>query len=624
VAVTTGFFITLVLAWYHGEKGRQRVSGPEVLMLAALLVVAGVALSVLPGAERVAGPVRLGSFGEVGDGRPSIAVLPIDNLSPDGTYSFFAHGVQEELTSKLSHISSIAVKARSSVGQYRDPASRPPVREIAAALGVDFVIEGSARITNDSVRITVQLIDAQTENHLWAENFDAPYSAEDYYRLQARIAQEITYALRTPISSEENEWLEAIPTGNIEALESYLRGLEAYREERLSGLEVPEFTSTRLFAQAIELDPRFGIAHAYLALSLTPSSAEGRWERARRAAERALSLAGEVPEARLVLARYWAGVDDEEAARQLEAALESAPDNTAILRSRATTQEHTGDHAAAIRTLVRAEQLDPRDPLLPQALGDVFISLHRWDDALDAFARWVAISEEPPTSEMRRRAFIHLARGEHERARAAISEWFHSNTSGAYRFNVGMTQAVIRRFMTPEDRRVSLESWIEAVKPIYGEDISCAANTYVCVRRAIHEQEVGSDAEAQVLWDSLKVAFESAAPPTVAEGYRINALVHMEVGEKELALEWARSGVELYSPAGCRSSRYVAEMCTMLARVLARFGEYDEAIDLVEEMLPAPSWFTVHLLEIDPIWDPLRDHPRFQALLEMYADDVEH
>ena len=98
----------------------------------------------------------------------------------------------------------------------------------------------------------------------------------------------------------------------------------------------------------------------------------------------------------------------------------------------------------------------------------------------------------------------------------------------------------------------------------------------------------------------------------------------MMVGEKDAALELAREAVNRFAGDGCRDYSAQVYVCPTLARVLAHFGEYDEAIDLLEEMLPAPSRFTVHILEIDPIWDPLRSHPRFRALLDNYGDDVEH
>jgi pentatricopeptide repeat protein len=186
---------------------------------------------------------------------------------------------------------------------------------------------------------------------------------------------------------------------------------------------------------------------------------------------------------------------------------------------------------------------------------------------------------------------------------------------------------VVLRSMTAEERRISFDAFTEYALHDEKEDWVMSCSTALvnncCLEKAIHEEDVGSAEDAQVLWDSLRVALETIPPTGDDFEYRIRALIHMEVGEREAALEMARTAVRLYPSEGCRR-RQQSSNCTMLARVLARFGEVDEAIDILEEMLPAPSYLTVHLLDVDPIWDPLRSHPRFQTLLEAYADDVEH
>ncbi|MFC1661360.1 hypothetical protein ACFL3S_07925, partial [Gemmatimonadota bacterium] len=420
VVLGIGFFVALVLAWYHGEKGRQRVSGPELLMVAALLVVAGVALSALRGSEGSPGP----AYTREGDDRPTIAVLALDNLSPDSTHDFFAAGVQEDLTAKLQGISTLAVISRTSVEQYRDPGNRPSIREIAADLGADFLVEGSVRIGGDSVRITVQLIEGSTDLHLWSESFNEPYTTEAYYRLQAQIAQRIASDLMAAISPEELAWMEAIPTGSLEALEAYMRGNEAfYRERRMGWRQDGDPPSSILYEEAVTLDPGFAQAHARQALSLSFSGyTAGKHERVRTAAETALSLGGELPEARLALAQYYSEAGDrEEAVRQTETAAAAAPDHPLIAVGLAEQQEAAGDLDAANQTLLSAEQLNPRDPFLLRALTGSLIRAHRFDDALDALAREAARSQTPP-HQARTRAMIHLMQGQYELARAAITE----------------------------------------------------------------------------------------------------------------------------------------------------------------------------------------------------------
>ena len=272
--------------------------------MAVLLVVAGVTLSTLGGGD---GPARASSTTTPQDHRPSIAILAFDNLSPDSTHAFFVDGVQGGVDSRLSRIAGLVVKSRSSTEQYRERASRPSIKDIAADLNADFVLEGSARNDGDLVRLTVQLIQGDTDAHLWSEDFDQLYSVDDFIRIQAEITQRIAFHLSTEISPEELEWIQEIPTENLAAYESYIQGRNAFFHERQGGsMGAGEgWASLPLLEEAIRLDPLFGLAHALLALDLTYLSVRGpEWvERIRVEAESALSLAPNPPEARLALAR---------------------------------------------------------------------------------------------------------------------------------------------------------------------------------------------------------------------------------------------------------------------------------------------------------------------------------
>jgi serine/threonine-protein kinase len=166
-----GFFVVLVLAWYHGEKGRQRVSGPELLMLAALFIVAGVALSFVgPNPASVSEEENALPLPHADDDRPSVAALPFDNLSPDPDDAYFAAGVHEEILTHLARVAGLKVISRTSVLEYQDADKN--LREIAGELGVNHILEGSVRRAGNRLRIAVQLIDALTDEHLWAGSYD--------------------------------------------------------------------------------------------------------------------------------------------------------------------------------------------------------------------------------------------------------------------------------------------------------------------------------------------------------------------------------------------------------------------------------------------------------------------
>ena len=608
-----GFFVVLILAWYHGEKGRQRVSGPELLMVAALLVIAGGLLYLIRGPPATSS-IR---FTRGGDNLRVIAVLPFDNYSPNPDHAFFASGVQEDLTSKLGGISTLRVIPGTSVERYRDPANRPSIRQIAAELGVDFLLEGSARIGGDSVRITVQLIEGPAEVHLWSEDFDAAYSPEGFVRVQAEIAQRIAYDLRAEVSPEELAWLEAVPTEDLEALEAYMKGNEAFFEERQLGTMMDEFESSQWYRQAIELDGDFALAHARLALSLTWVSGNPLGiQEAGRAAERALSLFPGLLEARVAWARYLGrSGQDEDAIRELRLIEQASPNNTLATLSLALFQREAGEFESGLQSLQRAEQHDPRNPLIQRELQYSYIHAHRYNEALDAVAREAALSEAVPGMGILRRAFIHLARGNRQQAQNAISELVSHNPDLPYGMLVHIPFRVVERLLSDEQREKCFPAglasgfWYEVDR---------------WLNRAIHEEALGRVEAARTDWDSVTVYLETP-PRRALVSLSYLTLAYLSLGEKKAAVETARRATARYDEAGCTSEFSNSwRACELLARTYAKIGEHDAAIDILEKVLPAPSWLTVHILEIDPIWDPLRDHPRFQALLEKYRDDVEH
>jgi serine/threonine-protein kinase len=615
VVVGIGFFITLVLAWYHGEKGRQRASGPELLMVAALLVVAAVVLSWV-GAEDDAG---IADQGRRPDDRPTIGVLPLENLSPNPDYAFFAAGVQEDLTTKLQKVSSLAVISRTSMERYRNPDTRPSLRQIASELGADYLLEGSARVARDSVRITVQLIEGETDLHLWSEEYDAPYSVEDYVRLQAEIVQRIASDLRTAVSPEDREWLEAVPTASLEAYEAFMRGREAFQWERQRGtigLPFPQaysFESIECFERAVRSDPGFSVAHAHLALSLSYSERVlpvEIQERTRTQAETALALQPDLPEARVALGRLaLRNGQIEEALGHLQAVQAEHPNHSVVSIELGQLHQQVGDLDASLGAFRRAESLDPNNPVIQRGLTRSFMLAHRYDSALQSNAKHRALAQY--SNAIYYRAWIHLLRGAPQEARSAISTLLTVAPAAPTRYVPGYPQKVIMRLLTAEERRASLLAY----EALFGRGCESA---FSCFENARYEDDVGSASRARIYWDSLRLLVDPDTLPRLTA-----ALIYRGTGNKEAALEAAGRAVAEADAVrdthlGSAYHRF------LLATLLAHFGEHDRAVDVLEEILPAPSWLTVHALDLDPIWDPLRSHPRFQALLEVYADDVEH
>jgi class 3 adenylate cyclase/TolB-like protein/Tfp pilus assembly protein PilF len=261
-----GFFITMVVVWYHGEKGRQPVKAMEVAVISLLLVIGFGSIYLL----RAEGGVQSGMPSlpspRAEETRPSIAVLPFDNFSPDSNDAYFANGIQEDITTALSRIRALRVPARTSVARYRE--NRPGTREMATALGADFLLTGSTTVVGGMARITVALINGRTDEHVWAENYDHEFSVEQVIAVRSAVAQEVASRLRAIITPQEQARIATLPTEIPEAFELYQRA--RYRWNERTEPEVRK--SLKLFQEAVDLDPAFaeayaGLADAYLVLS---------------------------------------------------------------------------------------------------------------------------------------------------------------------------------------------------------------------------------------------------------------------------------------------------------------------------------------------------------------------
>jgi serine/threonine-protein kinase len=620
VVLAIGFFITLVLAWYHGEKGRQRVSGPELLMVAALLVVAGVALTLLPGSE-VAETGETSIASAVDDERPSIAVLPFENFSTDSTFAYFANGMQEQILSALSDISALRVISRSSVMQYaQDPPASP---QIGRELNVGYLVEGSVQVSGGQARLSVQLIDAQRDEHLWSGDFDRELTAENLLQVRGEAGRQIAYQIGVNLTPQEAEDLARVLTDNTEAFLAFIEGREAFVHERQSGLLARDFPSRLLFDRALALDPEFAPARGFLSLTLTYASPRAEMlGRAREEAEKALSLLPGLAEARVALGRtHFLAGEAREALAQFRAAEIENPNLALATLELGLAQRQLGDHEGGFQTLLRAEQTDPRNPVVLRALTRSLVFAHQYDDALRVNARWDSVAAGGSAALVS--VWIRLLRGELEVANDEMSALIASGPRAPFAFVPGYPPTVVRRLLTQDQRRDAFRATKEESEaPCRGSLVG------FCLRKAIYEEEMGFPETALSYWDSLSMIVEERGRPASSRNELTAwALIHEGLGDKLTAIQAAEALVRL---AGARAEGQIGDEFyygpstrITLARILAHFDEHDRAIDILEQELPTPSWLSVPMLEVDPIWDPLRDHPRFQALLETYRDDVE-
>lgn len=405
-----GFFIALILAWAYEltPEGVRRESEIDRSQPAAvrtgrrlnglIMVLLAVAVAYLlfdkfwlqPRLAMEPGSTA-GEMVPVGDTRPaeggaaetidphSIAVLPFENRSPVAADEFFIDGIHDDLLTTLARIGSLKVISRTSVTRYAQSDKSMP--EIGRELGVAAVMEGAVQRAGDTVRINVQLIDAATDRHLWAQIYDRALTTENLFAIQSEISEQIARALHAELTADETSRINARPTENLAAYSAYLRGLRGLAQREVGTLR----EALSEFRRAVELDPEFALAWAGLSNTANVLPSWGGLPReeaqviAEQAAHRAMELAPELGEANLALASTLEG---EAAIEQYRKALELLPNSaSAHLWYANHLQGRRQNWAQALSLLEKAVELDPLAPIYRHQVARQLMMMGRYEDA---------------------------------------------------------------------------------------------------------------------------------------------------------------------------------------------------------------------------------------------------
>ncbi len=409
VAALVGLPIVLALAWFHGERGEQRVSRVEFAVVTVLFLVGGalfwryyLATDAPATAAVAAGPSTGTAAGDADDARPSIAVLPFENRSLQQDGAFFVDGIHDDILTQLSKVSALKVISRTSVERFRD--TTVPIREIARQLGVASILEGGVQRAGDRVRINVQLIDAASDTHLWAETYDRDLTATDIFAIQSEVAAAIAGALKATLSPQEQDRIDAVPTRSLAAWEAYQLGRQRMARRNTESLDEAE----RFFREAIERDPEFALAHVGLADTLKLQTEYGTrprvsgLEEAEQAAARALALDPGLAEA-------WTskgGIANSrgayaQAEELLRRAIELNPNYATAHHWLGAALMEDGRPQEGFVHSERAAQLDPLSVIAQLNLGYALELLGRFDDAAAHYDR--AIQIDPASASAYRR-----------------------------------------------------------------------------------------------------------------------------------------------------------------------------------------------------------------------------
>ena len=549
--------------------------------------------------------------------KKSIAVLPFENLSNDQENAFFADGVQDEILNDLAKIADLKVISRTSVTQYKGGAKRN-VREIANALGVAHVVEGSVQRAANRVRVSAQLIDARTDTHLWVNSYDRPL--DDVFAIQSEIAKAIAAQLQAKLSPAEKAAIEQPPTTNLVAYDRYLRGKKLFEDVYNGRLFENVRQTIRLLEQAVALDPTFLLAycqlaraHAYLYfLGVDPSPT--RVTLAKEARDTAFRLAPDRPEPHLAAAwvAYQGYLDYETALNEVDIARRGLPNDVAVFEITGFIARRQGQWEKCTRNLERAIELDPRSVLLILGVGDTQNFQRHFSEAAAAYDQGLTVAPGDPTFRLRRARVDFDSRADIQPMHEVIQSILTEDPSAAYVIAEDWLDVALCQRDAAE-----MASALASLSP---EGIQW---TNVAVPRSFCEGLVasarGDSTAAERAFTAARVETERIVgkQPDYAKALCVLGMIDAALGRKEDALREGRRAVELLPVT--KDAWTGAQVLTNLAITYAWAGEKDLAIKQLEELVQIPSQVSYGQLTLHPFWDQLRGDPRFEQIVASLA-----
>jgi len=554
----------------------------------------------------------------------SIAVLPFENRSEEKANAYFAEGIQDEILTRLSKIADLKVISRTSTQHYKSAPEN--LREIARELGVAHIVEGSVQKSGDAVRVNVQLINAATDSHVWADTFDRKLT--DIFSVESEVSQKIAAALQANLSPNESHVLAAVRTPDTEAYDLFLRGEYEFRQAQSNESAETYDRADAFYRQALARDPNFAEAAAALARGrltrhwfVSPLE-PAELEKVKSLIDRALALAPNSPQAHLALGLffYWGHRQYQMALTEFNRTLELQP-NSALARTYcAWVYRRRGEWERSLAEFQRAQELDPRDVQIPQNIGATYLTLRQWKDAERAELRALAIDPHNGWSALSL-LISHLnATGDVGAARRALD---------------GFPEAT--KSLTLVSRRGP--SGIGDVAPMIGMWVylDVMERRFTDAFQAFDKEVVNKDPGRLQQLAGRAALRLLAGESDIAKSAGEEALPSLEARLRErpddtfamTELSWVYLALRRNADA-LRLSRQAADTISIekdafsgpnfqigLAQIEARVGAPEEAIKRLRRLLSIPAGWEVSIarLKIDPVWDPIRNRPDFQKLL---------
>jgi TolB-like protein/Flp pilus assembly protein TadD len=536
----------------------------------------------------------------------SIAVLPFAHRSANADDLFFTDGIHDDLLTLLAKQDAFKVISRTSVMEYRDTTKN--MKEVGSELGVRHILEGGVQRAGTRVRINVQLIDAATDEHLWAEMYDRELTTDNLFDIQSEIATAIAGALQATLSGSSLDDVGSAPTRSLPAYDLYHRA----KQLTIGNSQTEWQAAVDLYEEAITLDPEFalaflGLAEAYLTLYWSYEGDPSKREASRRAIDQAIALEPDLPEIHMAegFYHYWGRLDYETALSHLDRAIERMPNNAEAHMWRGWTLRRSGRLEDALVSMRRSLELDPRAPFNWLEYGQTLSYLHRFDEALAAIEQTRALRQ----LELWASAYtsdIYLQRGDITSALEQSKATLRSNEP-TVRFALWQPLLLSRDF-------AGAQRFVDAWTPGF-EVWRMRYHPKELMQAIVYRLAGDTDAARSAANRAIeRLQSEASRFPPDYRKHLALAEAYATAGDREAARREVEQALDM------APSDFVEGMDNRyyMARSLALVGESARAIELLEPLLPGPSKISVRFVELDPHWDGLRDDPDFVALLERY------
>ena len=560
-------------------------------------------------------------IGAAGISEKSIAVLPFENLSEDKENAFFAGGVQDEILTDLAKIADLKVISRTSVMKYKTGPERN-LREIAKALGVSHVVEGSVQRAGGRIRVSAQLIDARTDAHLWAEHYDRDLT--DVFDIQSEVAQQIADQLRSKLSPVERAAIAERPTADLEAYVLYTKANEL-EPEPSEDSETFLNRQVELLEKATQRDPKFALAYCALAkthvdlfsATADPVLSRAHLDLAKKAADAALRARPDLGEARRELARYYyyVGINTGDLDRvrdELAIARRTLPNDAEAIEIAARIDKRQNRWDESLANMEKACELDPRNGEVAYHRRRTLLEMRRYKELEQVIAKDAANGMIHGSWLQFQLAELKLAEGDPVAAQALLAQVPLDFSSYGAIWNPRFIAALYLRDYEAANRVIA------ATPAKWADDAFDGPSdwAYGQVSRARGDKQkalVAFAAARKRLDAQWQIRFKDQ--PYFALG--LFARLDAGLGRKEDAIREALQAVDLLPIA--KDSYWGPGNVTDLALVYAWTGERDRALEQLEIVAKIPAGPTYGDLKFNPCWDSLRGDPRFEKIVASLA-----